>query len=102
MFLLGGTCFLLLGKLGTHYPRIPLAVKLLLGAALVTALELGTGLLVNRDFAVWDYRAQPGNFLGQICPMFAALWLPLSAAGMALYGWAETRLDRLGKCLRRA
>ena len=65
------------------------------GAGAITAVELATGLLVNRDFSVWDYRGQPGNVLGQICPMFMALWVPLSAAGMALYGWTERRLDQL-------
>lgn len=93
MFLLGGTCFLLLGKLGTHYPRIPLAVKLLLGAALVTALELGTGLLVNRDFAVWDYRSLPYNYRGQICLNFSLLWVPVSLAAMLLYEKAERRIE---------
>ena len=100
MFGAGGLCFLLLGALRRR--NLPVPAKIGAGAGTITAVELATGLLVNRDFAVWDYRAQPGNFLGQICPMFAALWLPLSAAGMALYGWAETRLDRLGRCLRRA
>lgn len=93
MFAAGGLCFLLLGRL--RKKLLPGAVKLGAGAGLITAVELATGLLVNRNFAVWDYRGQPGNFLGQICPVFAALWVPVSAAGMALYGWTETQLDRL-------
>ena len=93
MFLLGGACFLLLGKLGTHYPRIPLPVKLLLGAALMTALELGTGLLVNRDFAVWDYRSLPYDYRGQICLNFSLLWVPVSLAAMLLYEKAERRIE---------
>ena len=100
MFGAGGLCFLLLGRLRGR--NLPAPAKIGAGAGAITAVELATGLLVNRDFAVWDYRAQPGNFLGQICPMFMALWVPLSAAGMALYGWAETGLDRLGRYARRA
>ena len=57
--------------------------------------ELPTGLLGNRNYSVWDYRGRPGNFLGQICPMFTALWVPLSAAAMGLYGFAEKELDKL-------
>lgn len=95
MFGAGGLCFLLLGQLRGR--RVPGAVKVGAGAGVITAVELATGLLVNRDFGVWDYRGQPGNFLGQICPVFTALWIPVSAAAMGLYGWAETRLDRLSR-----
>lgn len=93
MFGAGGLCFLLLGRLRRR--RLPQSAKMGLGMLLITAVELGTGLLVNRDYAVWDYRGQPGNFLGQICPMFMALWLPVGAAGMALYGRAEIALDAI-------
>ena len=93
MFGAGGLCFLLLGRLRDK--ALPFPAKLGVGSGLITTVELATGLLVNRDFGVWDYRGQPGNFLGQICPVFAALWVPVSAAGMVLYGWAETQLDRL-------
>lgn len=87
MFGAGGTCFLILGKLRRLKLAYPL--RLLTGAAAITAVELGTGLLVNRDYGVWDYRSVPGNFRGQICPMFCALWVPVAAAGMGLYGAAE-------------
>ena len=93
MFGAGGLCFLLLGALRRR--KLPVPAKIGAGAGTITAVELATGLLVNRDFSVWDYRGQPGNFLGQICPMFIALWIPLSAAGMALYGWTERGLDKL-------
>ena len=73
MFAAGGICFLLLGKIR----RLP--GRVILGPAVITAVELATGLLVNRNCAVWDYRGQPGNFLGQICPLYCALWIPLAA-----------------------
>lgn len=96
MFLLGGICFWLLGQFGTHFPRVPLAVKAVLGAALVTALELGTGLLVNRDFTVWDYRSLPYNYHGQICLNFSLLWVPVSLIAMLLYEKAEQRIEAAG------
>ena len=89
MFAAGGICFLLLGKL-RHLPG-----RLVLGPAVITAVELVTGLLVNRDYAVWDYRSVPGNFLGQICPVYTLLWLPLSLAAMVLYAAVERVLDRI-------
>ena len=84
MFLAGGLCMLLVGRLGNK--RLPLTLKLLLGMLIITTVELFTGLLVNRRFTVWDYRDQPFNFLGQICPQFCLLWLPLSWAAMGIYG----------------
>ncbi len=92
MFLLGGTCFLLLGQLGKYFRRMPLAVKVLLGSVLVTALELLTGLAVNRDFSVWDYRHLPYQFMGQISLIFSLLWMPVSLAGMQLYAKADELL----------
>ena len=95
MFGAGGLCFLLLGGLRRKNLSIP--VKAGAGAGMITAVELATGLLVNRDFGVWDYRGQPGNIFGQICPVFMALWIPVGAMGMMLYGWAEGMLDRVKK-----
>ena len=85
MFLAGGLCFLLIGHLGEVKPRLPLPLRILAGAGIITMVELGTGLLVNRNYTVWDYRGQPGNFLGQICPAFCLLWLPISWLAGAVY-----------------
>ena len=93
MFGAGGLCFLLLGKLGKQ--PLPLPVKAGAGAGIITGVELGTGLLVNRRHQVWDYRGVPGNFKGQICPLFSTIWVPVSLAAMGLYTWAEEKLDSL-------
>ena len=91
MFGAGGTCFVALGRLrGLPGPYL---LRILAGAGLITMVELGTGLLVNRDYRVWDYRNLPGNFRGQICPLFTAIWIPVAAAGMGLYGVAEKWLE---------
>ena len=86
MFTAGGLCFLLLGKL--RETKLPDPVKPVAGAGLITAVELGTGLLVNRDHHVWDYRGIPWNFKGQVCMPFSLLWIPVSWLGMKLYGLA--------------
>ena len=87
MFAAGGLCFLLLGKL-RKMPFHP-AAKGALGAGVITAVELGTGLLANRSYKVWDYRGMPANFKGQICLPYCLLWIPVSMAAMALYGMME-------------
>lgn len=91
MFLAGGVCFLLIGGLREQ----KLLPAVLLGTASVTSVELLTGLAVNRNYTVWDYRDQPGNFLGQICPLFVVIWIPLTLAALYLYRWADNALERM-------
>ena len=92
MFLAGGRCFLLIGHMNRVEPKLPLPLRALVGALIVTAVELGTGMVFNRQYQVWDYRDQPGNFMGQICPLFSALWIPLSLAAALLFEQMEKRI----------
>ena len=85
MFAAGGLCFLLLGRLEETEPKLPAAVRPRAGAAIITMVELAAGLAVNRDYAVWDYRDRPGNFCGQICPLFSFLWIGVAWAAGKLY-----------------
>lgn len=85
MFVAGGLCFLLIGHLGAVTPRLRLPARAVVGAGIVTMVELAAGMLVNRDFRVWDYRHQPLNFMGQICPQFSLLWIPVSLLAIGLY-----------------
>ena len=92
MYGAGGVCFLLLGKLRER--SLPLPLRAMAGAGIITAVELGTGLLVNRDHRVWDYRQRKGNFRGQIYPGYCLLWMPLSLGAMGLYGWLEREMEK--------
>ena len=93
MFLLGGLCFLLVGGGGNKFRRLPLPLRLLLGSGIITALELATGLVCNRNHQVWDYRNQPFQYRGQICLYYSLLWLPVSLLAMGLHRLAERKLD---------
>ena len=88
MFVLGGGCFLSLGKLS---PRLHPLLRMGLGSAICTAGELAVGLVFNGDHQIWDYRMLPGNYRGQICPLFSLLWAPLSLAGGTLCRWLSQR-----------
>ena len=83
MFLAGGSCFLLLGQLSRSRMKLPL--RALAGAGIITAVELLTGIIANRDYSVWDYRNMPMNYRGQICLPFCLLWVPISLFGMGFY-----------------
>ena len=94
MFALGGVCFILIGKLGKVPSPLPVPLRMIASAGIVTALELGCGLLVNRDHAIWDYRMLPLNFHGQICLPFSLLWVPVSLGAICLYDLLDARIDR--------
>lgn len=87
MFGAGGVCFLLLGPLGKHSLALP--IRAAAGAGVIGTVELLTGLLVNRDYRVWDYRDRWGNYRGQVCPAYLLLWAPLSLTAMELYQWLD-------------
>ncbi len=102
MILVGGLCFVSLAWLDSRLPqRTALALRCLLGAFLVTGIELASGLVVNRwlGLGVWDYSNQWGNLWGQICPLFTLYWtvlcLPaflLVRAMLRLLFWMRCRI----------
>lgn len=90
MFILGGICFVALGLINEVLPwDMPLWKQSLIGACIITALEFATGCVVNLwlGLGVWDYSHMKGNILGQICPQFFLLWLPVSLSGIVLDDW---------------
>ena len=87
MFAAGGTCFLLLGRLSKA--NLSPALRGLVGAGIITAVELGTGLIANRRYTVWDYRSLPANFKGQICLPYSLLWIPVSMIAMEFHRWLD-------------
>ena len=93
MFFAGGICFLLLGKLNALRPPLKLPLRGIVGALIITMVELAAGLLVNRHYRVWDYRHLPLNFCGQICLPFTLLWAFLSLGAMKLYAWADQAIS---------
>jgi uncharacterized membrane protein len=92
MFLLGGLCFLLVGGGASRFSKLPMSVRPILGAGVITGLELITGWLVNQDHKIWDYRDQLFQFQGQICLAFSLLWVPVSLMAIELYAIAQKKL----------
>lgn len=94
MLLCGGLCFMLMYIIsGSGLDRVK---SVILSAAVITAVEFETGLLVNLTlgWSVWDYSDRPLNLMGQICPTFTLVWLGLSVPGMALCTRLRRRLGR--------
>lgn len=74
---------------------VPLWLQALACAALVTAAELAAGLILNvwLGLGVWDYTDLPGNFMGQICPQFAAVWFGLCLVFIPAFDWMRWSVE---------
>lgn len=83
-------------RCGEQLPwAVPLWLQALACAALVTAAELAAGLILNvwLGLGVWDYSDLPGNFMGQICPQFAAIWFGLCLAFIPAFDWMRWSVE---------
>lgn len=98
MAVAGGFCFSSLHAINEGYGELPLWRRCLWGAATVTAAELLIGCIVNirHDWKVWDYSDQPGNIMGQICPLFSFLWFLLCMPLCGLSACIRKKISRDG------
>ncbi len=95
MFIVGGTCFHLIGKIGSHFQKWNMARKCALCSLAVTAVEYVSGCLFNLRLKlnVWDYSEMPFNLSGQVCLLYTVLWGFLSATAMPLYRFFRRKLE---------
>jgi uncharacterized membrane protein len=90
MGIVGGLCFVLIGGLNEYFGwDMPFWKQCLIGAVIVTTLELAAGLLLNEvlGLGIWDYSAMPLNFMGQICLPFSIAWFFLSGVAVVIDDW---------------
>lgn len=90
MFFLGGVCFIAIGAINELFPwSLGFVWQSLIGAALVTALELVSGIILNLwlGLGVWDYSTMPCNLWGQICIPYSMAWVALSAVAIVIDDW---------------
>lgn len=91
MFVLGGTCFVIMGLLNEYRFQWndSLIIQALISATVITVFEFITGCIVNLwlGWHIWDYSNLPFNLLGQICLYFFFLWILLSIVGIILDDW---------------
>lgn len=99
MGILGGVCFILIGKLDEWQNHPPMFRQMIQGSLIVTALEFVTGCIVNLwlKWDIWDYSNLPFNLLGQISLYFTLAWFFLTPIAVVL----ENLLHKFTKYLRR-
>lgn len=87
MFILGGICFLFAGIQNEYIEwEYPLWRQVLNVDVFVIISEFITGCIVNLYFHwnVWNYSNLPFNILGQSCPQFALLFMPICLFAIVL------------------
>lgn len=85
MFIVGGICFLLVGLINEIFTwDMPLIRQQAISTVMITTIELLAGLLINSNYAIWDYRDMPLNIMGQICFPYTLLWFFLSLPAIIL------------------
>lgn len=83
-------------RCGAQLPwSCPIWLQALYCAALVTAVELVSGLFLNLwlGLDIWDYTDLPGNFLGQICPQYSAVWWVLCLVFIPAFDWLRYAVE---------
>ena len=87
MGLLAGFVFIAIGLLNQLWGwETDLLLQIFVGTIIATVSEFITGCIVNiwLRWNIWDYSELPGNILGQICPQFILLWIPISLLAIVL------------------
>ena len=98
MVLTGGAC-LLAFYCYTETKDTPLLVQAAAGACIVTVFEFCVGVVVNLWYGwhVWDYSREPGNLLGQICPLFSFIWFLLCLIILMLFSALDSWYNKMRK-----
>lgn len=97
MILVGGLCFVCIGLINEIFPwTMSIWKQMLIGDAIVLFIEFISGCILNLwlGLAIWDYSNEPFNLLGQICLLFAVIWLPLILIAIILDDWVKYLLGK--------
>lgn len=96
MCLTGGLALTLLHLINSR-KTMNLIKSCLAGSIVITILEFTVGIFDNiiMGWHVWDYSNQPFNLIGQICPLFSALWFILCIPAFFLTRKIRRRFDQI-------
>ncbi|MBP3381369.1 MAG: hypothetical protein J6L00_01880 [Clostridia bacterium] len=104
MFVVGGICFGIIGKIYVALADKALWVRSSIAALAVTAVEFISGCFLNLHLNcnVWDYKNKRCNLLGQVCLLYTMLWGLLSIPAGALYRYCLLLFSGRAKVRKRA
>ena len=67
-------------------------ISFLINQVVCTSIDFLTGMAVNQDYSLWDYRALPFNFMGQVCLQNSLVY---TVAATAIVWWVYPAMERL-------
>ena len=99
MYVLAGFCSIIMAGLNNIFSfNMPFWLQVLLASASCIGGEYVTGMLVNQDFSIWDYRNLPLTFAnGQLNAIFCLAWVGISIIGIPLLDYVEWRFMKSGE-----
>ena len=96
MLFVGGLCGALIGLLDEYpqYFNLKIWQQTLISWLVILVIEYASGMLLNIELGlgIWDYSYLPLNLNGQICLIYAILWIPLIPFGIWLDNWLRWKL----------
>ena len=97
MAIAGGVCYVLIFRMNRKCRKTNIFKKCLNGALIITTVEFITGCIVNLGLKwnVWDYSGHFLNILGQICPVFFALWYLLCFPVIVIAEYSRRKFPKL-------
>ena len=100
MCITGGLCLVLLYEADYLLKELPLGVKCIAGAVIITFMEFTVGTIVNNrlHWNVWDYSDMPLNIGVQICFPYSIGWFFLSFAGYGICYAVRKKLKYSAEC----
>lgn len=94
---IGGLCMLVLHQLNDERRNgVSLTASIFVSTAFILSAELVSGEILNRTLKlhIWSYADRPFNFDGQICLLYAILWIGLSFVGIVFDEWLRLKILR--------
>lgn len=94
MAVAGGLCAMVIYVFNARFNDMHWLCKCLVGAIIITSVELVTGLIVNMtlEWNVWDYSQREFNFLGQICLRYFIYWFLLCIPIVKLFDYFRSKI----------
>ena len=99
MIVTGGVCMSIMLVIVGKHDKIGVVSGSLIGAAVITIVELIVGCIVNiwLGYNIWDYSDQKWNVMGQICPLYTLFWCILSIPVSQICIWLNLFYNNLNK-----
>lgn len=91
MFFLAGFCGIFLFLLNNVFTyEMDFILQLIISSIVCTFFEYCTGMLINQDFTIWDYRGLVGTFGNdQVNIFFSLAWMLIALFGIPILDYID-------------